>query len=160
MRRVGRNARELPGRSVTFRMIAGAEVVTEWTQGEQGGGCGQLRVFLQSRRARGAVQVLQSGLDSLTRRGIMSPKTEEKTGENPSVTLPATVEKIIKPFHPSQPETAQIKVDDAEPLYQELRIENKLTKENGEEVGLKEGAKIEVTIEADEKDIKPKGEKH
>jgi hypothetical protein len=89
----------------------------------------------------------------------MSPKTEEKAGENPSVTLPATVEKIIKPFHPSQPETAQIKVDDAEPLYQELRIENKLTTENGEEVGLKEGAKIEVTIEANEKDIKPKENK-
>jgi uncharacterized protein YfaS (alpha-2-macroglobulin family) len=89
----------------------------------------------------------------------MSPKTEDKTGDNPSITLPATVEKIIKPFHPSQPETAQIKVEDAEPLYQELRIENKLTTENGEEVGLKEGAKIEVTIEADEKDIKPKGEK-
>ena len=59
----------------------------------------------------------------------------------------------------SQPETAQIKVEDAEPLYQELRIENKLTTENGDEVGLKEGAKIEVTIEAKEKDIKPKDEK-
>jgi hypothetical protein len=89
----------------------------------------------------------------------MSSNTEEKQSGNPSVTLPATVEKIIKPFHPSEPETAQIKVEDAEPLYQELRIENKLTTENGDEVGLKEGAKIEVTIEAKEKDIKLKDEK-
>jgi uncharacterized protein YfaS (alpha-2-macroglobulin family) len=95
-------------------------------------------------------------LETLTRRGIMSPNTDKKQSGDPSVTLPATVEKIIKPFHPSQPETAQIKVDDAEPLYQELRIENKLTTENGDEVGLKEGAKIEVTIEAKEKDLKPK----
>jgi protocatechuate 3,4-dioxygenase beta subunit len=69
--------------------------------------------------------------------------------EKPSVTLPGTVEKIIKPIHPSEPEKAQISVDGADELYQEIRIENTLTDENGEPVRLKKGAQVDVTVEAD-----------
>jgi uncharacterized protein YfaS (alpha-2-macroglobulin family) len=69
--------------------------------------------------------------------------------EKPSATLPGTVEKIIKPPDPSEPEKAQIAVDGADHLYKELRIENNLTDENGNEVRLKQGAKVEVTVEAD-----------
>jgi uncharacterized protein YfaS (alpha-2-macroglobulin family) len=72
--------------------------------------------------------------------------------EKPSVTLPATVEKIIKPPAPTLPEKAQISVDGAEELYKEIRVENALTDEKGEEVKLKEGAKVEVTVEADPED--------
>ena len=68
--------------------------------------------------------------------------------ENPSVTLPGTVEKIIKPIHPLEPEKAQIAIDGADHLYQEIRIENALTDENGETVRLKPGAQVEVTVEA------------
>jgi hypothetical protein len=69
--------------------------------------------------------------------------------EKPSTTLPATVEKIIKPPLPSEPERAQIAVHGADHLYRELRIENALTDENGEKVRLKPGAEVEVTIAAD-----------
>jgi hypothetical protein len=67
----------------------------------------------------------------------------------PSATLPGTVEKIIKPSDPSEPEKAQIAVDGADHLYKELRIENNLTDENGDEVRLKPGAKVDVTVEAE-----------
>jgi hypothetical protein len=69
--------------------------------------------------------------------------------EKPSATLPATVEKIIPSRSPSEPEKAQISVEGADHLYRELRIENKLTDENGERVRLKPGAEVEVTISAE-----------
>lgn len=69
--------------------------------------------------------------------------------EKPSATMAGTVEKIIKPLHPSDPEKAQITVDGAEPLYQELRIENTLTDEHGDTVQLKVGSHVEVTVEAE-----------
>ena len=68
--------------------------------------------------------------------------------EKPSATLPGTVEKIIKSPHPSEPEKAQIAVEGADELYKEIRIVNNLTDENGDEVSLKQGAKVEVTVEA------------
>lgn len=69
--------------------------------------------------------------------------------EKPSTTLPATVEKIIKSPSPSEPEKAQISVEGADHLYREIRIENSLTDENGDKVRLKQGAEVEVTIEAE-----------
>jgi hypothetical protein len=68
--------------------------------------------------------------------------------EKPSVTLPGTVEKIIKPVEPREPEKAQIAIEGADDLYREIRIENTLTDENGHEVRLKKGAEVEVTVEA------------
>ena len=65
-----------------------------------------------------------------------------------SVTLPGTVEKIIKPIHPSEPEKAQISVDGADDLYREIRIENALSGEDGKVVHLKKGAQVDVTVEA------------
>jgi hypothetical protein len=78
--------------------------------------------------------------------------SEDDSTEKASVTLPGTVEKIIKPPHPSLPEKAQIAIDNAEHLYREIRIENSLTDQNGEQVRLKEGVPVEVTVEADPKD--------
>jgi hypothetical protein len=68
--------------------------------------------------------------------------------EKPSTTLPGTVEKIIKPISPNEPEKAQIAVQGADDLYREIRIENTLVKDNGEKVRLKPGAEVEVTVEA------------
>ncbi len=78
--------------------------------------------------------------------------------EKPSTTLPATVEKIIRPLYPTEPEKAQIAVEGADQLYRELRIENTLTGENGEKVRLKKGAEVEVTIEADAEATTPKSD--
>ena len=68
--------------------------------------------------------------------------------EKATTTLPATVEKIIKPVVPGIPEKAQIVVEGADHLYKEIRIENTLTDENGDKVKLKAGAEIAVTVEA------------
>jgi len=69
--------------------------------------------------------------------------------DKPSVTLPGTVEKVIKSPHSGVPEKAEIAVEGADDLYREIRIENKLTDEDGNEVKLKEGASVEVTVEAE-----------
>jgi hypothetical protein len=74
----------------------------------------------------------------------------------PSVTLPGTVEKIIPPLHPSQPEKAQIGIEGADDLYREIRVENTLQDEDGKTVSLKPGAKVDVTIEASPDAIQPK----
>ena len=68
--------------------------------------------------------------------------------EKPSVTLPGTVEKIIKPSEPNEPEKAQISIEGADDLYREIRIENSLTAENGDEVRLKKDAEVNVTVNA------------
>lgn len=68
--------------------------------------------------------------------------------DNPSTTLVGTVEKIITSRVPSEPERAQIVVEEADHLYKELRIENTLTDAGGNEVHLKQGAKVEVKVEA------------
>jgi hypothetical protein len=81
--------------------------------------------------------------------------------EKPSTTMSATVEKIIKPAFPADPEKAQIAVHGADQLYRELRIENTLTDENGDKVRLKPGAEVEVTIAADPSaTAKPDGSKN
>jgi hypothetical protein len=69
--------------------------------------------------------------------------------ERPSVTMPGTVDKIIPSRHRSQPEKAQIGVDNAARRYRNLRIENSLTDENGDEVKLRKGAHVEVTVAAE-----------
>ena len=78
--------------------------------------------------------------------------------EKPTATLPGTVEKIIKSPHPSEPEKAQIAVEGADELYKEIRIVNNLTDENGDEVSLKQGAKVEVTVEASPEAVIPSSE--
>ena len=63
--------------------------------------------------------------------------------------LPGTVEKVIKPIHPSEPEKVQIGIQGAEDLYREIRVENTVADEKGEERRLKNGARVDVIVEAD-----------
>jgi len=74
------------------------------------------------------------------------PKTKKK----------GNVRKIIKSPFPSEPEKAEIVIDEADHLYREVRIENKLENASGKEVKLKQGADVDVTVEADEKDTTPR----
>jgi hypothetical protein len=83
-------------------------------------------------------------------------KTQDETADKPSVTLPGTVEKIIQPVHPSEPEKAQIGIEGADDLYREIRVENTLQDENGKPVALKPGAHVDVTIAADNAATVPK----
>ncbi|MGC1483184.1 MAG: hypothetical protein WA789_05265 [Candidatus Acidiferrum sp.] len=71
--------------------------------------------------------------------------------EQSSAILPGTVDKIIPPRTRRMPEKAQIGVEGAARRYRNLRIENALTDENGDEVKLKKGAHVEVTIAAKSK---------
>jgi len=84
------------------------------------------------------------------------PPDKNPMSEKATATLPGTVEKIIKSPDPDEPEKAQIGVDGADHLYREIRIDNTLTDKNGEAVRLKEGAKVEVTVEAEPGAILPK----
>jgi hypothetical protein len=61
-----------------------------------------------------------------------------------STTVPGTVDKIV-PGNPSQPEKADVSLDGTD-LRRTFRIENTLTDENGDEVGLKKGAHVQVTV--------------
>jgi hypothetical protein len=69
--------------------------------------------------------------------------------EKPSTNLSGTVEKIIKPIGPKEPEKAQIAVEQADHLYKEIRIENTLTDSDGQTVKPKPGAQVEVVIQAE-----------
>ena len=81
------------------------------------------------------------------------------TPEKPSTTLPGTVQKIVKSPYPSEPEKAEIAIEGADDLYKEIRIENTLKDENGNEVRLKQGAEVEVTVEAEPEATTPKPKK-
>ena len=76
--------------------------------------------------------------------------------EKPNVTLPGKVKKIIAPPVPNEPEKAEINVEGADPLYEEIRIKNSLRDKNGDEVRLKKGADVEVTVEAHAQATVPK----
>src|SRR6202163_1720809 len=73
--------------------------------------------------------------------------------EQPSTTMPGIVDKIIPSQRPSQLEKAQIAVEAADHRYRDLRIENTLTDENGDDVRLKKGAHVEVTVTAEPKTV-------
>jgi len=78
------------------------------------------------------------------------------TKKKPKTIRPGTVEKIIKPSFPQEPEKAEIAVEGADHLYREIRIENTLVDEKGQKVKLVEGAQVDVIVEADPKDTVPK----
>jgi hypothetical protein len=71
--------------------------------------------------------------------------------DQPSATMPGTVDKIIPSPRRSQPEKAQIAVEGADRRHRDLRIENALTDEHGNDVKLKKGAHVEVTVTTEPK---------
>ena len=66
--------------------------------------------------------------------------------EQPSRTMPGTVKKIIPSPRTNLPEKAQIAVAEAPRTHRDLRIENTLTDEHGDDVRLKKGAHVEITV--------------
>jgi len=88
----------------------------------------------------------------------MTDKSKDDDQDKVAITLPGTVKKVIPPIHPSLPEKAEISVEGADELYREIRVENALSDEHGNEVSLKPGAEVQVTIEADADATKPKNE--
>jgi hypothetical protein len=68
--------------------------------------------------------------------------------EQPSTTMPGIVSKIIPSRNMSQPEKAQIAVNGTDQRYRNLRIENTLTDEHGDDLKLKKGAHVDITVTA------------
>jgi hypothetical protein len=73
--------------------------------------------------------------------------------EQPSTTRPRTVDKIIPSPRPRQAEKVQIAVDCADHRHRDVRIENTFTDEHGDDVKLKKGAHVEVTVTAEPKNV-------
>jgi hypothetical protein len=103
-------------------------------------------------------------LDNATRAGVRKEMAKPRTArsaqiaeltldsarirEQPSVIMPGTVDKVIPSPGLGQPEKAQIAVDGADRRYRDLRIEDTLTDELGDDVKLKKGANVKVTVAA------------
>jgi hypothetical protein len=66
--------------------------------------------------------------------------------EPPNTSMPGTVDKIIPSRSRRRPEEAQIGVDKAARRHRDLRFESSLTDEHGDEVKVKKGARVDVTI--------------
>jgi hypothetical protein len=76
--------------------------------------------------------------------------------EKPRTVISGTVDKLIPSPTPSQPEKAQISIA-GDQGYRDLRIENSLTDEHGDEVKLTKGGHVEVTVTAEDQGaINPK----
>lgn len=73
----------------------------------------------------------------------------ERTREEPSTTLEGKVKKVTASRPQGQPGKAQITLERADRGYRNLRIENALTDEHGDEMRLKKGARVEVTVAAE-----------
>jgi hypothetical protein len=97
------------------------------------------RELAQPRMARSA-RIAEMKLDSA------------RVPEAPSSTTTGTVDKIILSPRPNQPEKAQIGIKGLDRKKQDLRIENSLTDEHGDDVKLKKGARVDVTVSANETD--------
>jgi hypothetical protein len=69
--------------------------------------------------------------------------------EQPRTVIPGTVDKLIPSPASSLPEKAQISIA-GDHGYRDLRIENSLTDKHGDEVKLKKGAHVEVTVAAED----------
>ncbi len=66
--------------------------------------------------------------------------------EPPCTTIAGTVRQIIPAGIRNEPEKAVIVLDGAQKRYRTIRIENTLIDEHGEDISLKKGAHVEVTV--------------
>jgi hypothetical protein len=73
-----------------------------------------------------------------------------RVAQKPRTVMPGIADKIIRFRTPRLRETAQISIE-GEPRYWELRVENSLTDEHGDEVRLEKGGHVEVTVTAEAK---------
>jgi hypothetical protein len=73
-----------------------------------------------------------------------------RVSQKPRTLIPGTVDKIVQSRTPRLREMAQISID-GEPRYRQLRVENSLTDEHGDEVKLEKGGHVEVTVTGESK---------
>lgn len=80
------------------------------------------------------------------------PEKGAHPANRPWRTVPAVVQRIVKPLYPAQSEKVEISITEADDLFREIRIENTLAGIGGEPVALKNGAHVDVTFEAETED--------
>jgi hypothetical protein len=68
--------------------------------------------------------------------------------EQPSISVSGTVKKIIPSWRSGLSEKAQIVVEGNDNSRRALRVDNTLTDEHGDDVKLKKGSHVEVTVAA------------
>jgi hypothetical protein len=71
----------------------------------------------------------------------------------------ASVSKIIRPIYAPDEEQAEIILHDGDHLYREIRIANRLRRDDGQDVCLIEGVDVDVSVEANEEDCHPRPNK-
>lgn len=76
-----------------------------------------------------------------------------RTPEPASTTVPGTVVEIIASRRVDKPDSAQIALNVTDKQYRDLRIDNSLTNEHGDDVKLKKGAPVEVTVTAKDESL-------
>jgi hypothetical protein len=67
----------------------------------------------------------------------------------PWKTLQAVVTKVVKPVLDGQPAKVEISIGQADDLFREVRIENNFTDVDGGSVALTNGARLDLTFEAE-----------
>ena len=65
-----------------------------------------------------------------------------------SVTLRGNVERILSAVGKNGSDVVQIVIQDAEPLYREIRIRNPFQDSNGKAITLQADSEVEITIKA------------
>jgi hypothetical protein len=92
----------------------------------------------------------EMGKPRITKSARITQLNQDTTriAEQPSTTMPGTVNKIIPSPAASKPEIAQIVVDRADHRHRDFRIENSLMDEHGDDVRLKKGSRVDVTVTA------------
>jgi hypothetical protein len=103
-------------------------------------------------RGQKALVVLACGMAGSARIAELNLDTT-RIPEQPSITMPGIVDKIISSPRPSPSEKAEISVDGADRQYRDIRIENTLTDEHRGDVRLKKDAHVQVTVTAETKDV-------
>jgi hypothetical protein len=71
------------------------------------------------------------------------------TDEKASTTVPGKVKEVEKPSAKGEPEKADIAIEGPDGTHKVVTIENILTDKSGQNVHLKPGEKVEVTVKAE-----------
>ena len=69
----------------------------------------------------------------------------------PWKTVPAKVNKVVKPYTAGEPDRVEIGVVEGEDLFREIRIENSFMDVDGTPMSLQTGTELELTFEAETK---------
>ncbi len=77
--------------------------------------------------------------------------------KRPWRTVSGVAQKIVKSIYPKHADNVEIALAEAEDLFREIRIENTFTGVNGQPVALKQGARVDVTFEANPEDTVKQG---